>query len=85
MILIGTYGISKMIVKTNLLNHIINLIVERATTYKNLIILICVVTFIASNFINNYVLLPFIIPFIQEIIKKNNIKSNLLIESVIIL
>lgn len=84
MILIGTYGISKMIVKTNLLNHIINLIVERATTYKNLIILICVVTFIASNFINNYVLLPFIIPFIQEIIKKNNIKSNLLIESVII-
>ena len=37
MILIGTYGISKMIVKTNLLNHIINLIVERATTYKNLI------------------------------------------------
>ena len=84
MILIGTYGISKMIIKTNLLNHIINLIVERATTYKNLIILICVVTFIASNFINNYVLLPFIIPFIQEIIKKNNIKSNLLIESVII-
>ena len=84
MILIGTYGISKMIVKTNLLNHIINLIVERATTYKNLIILICVVTFIASNFINNYILLPFIIPFIQEIIKKNNIKSNLLIESVII-
>lgn len=84
MILIGTYGISKMIIKTNLLNHIINLIVERATTYKNLIILICVVTFIASNFINNYILLPFIIPFIQEIIKKNNIKSNLLIESVII-
>ena len=79
MILIGTYGISKMIVKTNLLNHIINLIVERATTYKNLIILICVTTFI-----NNYVLLPFIIPFIQEITKKNNIKSNLLIESVII-
>lgn len=84
MILIGTYGISKMIIKTNLLNHIINLIVERATTYKNLIILICTTTFIASNFINNYVLLPFIIPFIQEIIKKNNIKSNLLIESVII-
>lgn len=84
MILIGTYGISKMIIKTNLLNHIINLIVERATTYKNLIILICITTFIASNFINNYVLLPFIIPFIQEIIKKNNIKSNLLIESVII-
>ena len=84
MILIGTYGISKMIIKTNLLNHIINLIVERATTYKNLIILICTTTFIASNFINNYILLPFIIPFIQEIIKKNNIKSNLLIESVII-
>ncbi len=84
MILIGTYGISKMIIKTNLINHIINLIVERATTYKNLIILMCVVTFIASNFINNYILLPFIIPFIQEIIKKNNIKSNLLIESVII-
>ena len=84
MILIGTYGLSKMIIKTNILNHIINLIVERATTYKNLIIIICITTFIASNLINNNVLLPFIIPFIQEIIKRNNIKSNLLIESVII-
>ena len=84
MILIGTYGLSKMIIKTNILNHIINLIVERATTYKNLIIIICITTFIASNLINNNVLLPFIIPFVQEIIKRNNIKSNLLIESVII-
>ena len=84
MILIGTYGISKMLIKTNLLNHIINLIVERATTYKNLIILMCTTTFTASSLINNYVLLPFIIPLVQEIIKRNNIKSNLLLESVII-
>lgn len=84
MVLFSTYGLSKIFIKTNLLNYLINLIVERVTTYKKLIISLCVLTFIVSGMVNNYVLIAFLIPYIEEIIKRNNVKSKLLMESIIV-
>ena len=84
MILLGTYGVSKMFLKTNFIEYLINSVVERASTYKSLIILLMTISFIVSGLINNIIVLAFLIPLIEEIIKKNNIKSELLIENIII-
>ena len=84
MILLGTYGLSKMLIKTNIINYLINTIVEKVTTYKKLIIGLSILTFIISGIINNYVLAVFLIPYIEEIIKKNNVKAPLLMESIIV-
>lgn len=84
MILFGTYGMSKVLIKTNILNYFINLIVDRVGTYKKLIFSLCIFTFIISGVINNYVLIAFLVPCIEEIIKKNNIKYTLLMESIIL-
>ena len=84
MILLGTYGVSKMFFKTNFIEYLINSVVERASTYKSLIILLMTISFIVSGLINNIIVLAFLIPLMEEIIKKNNIKSELLIENIII-
>lgn len=83
-ILLCTYNLSRYLIKTNILNYLINLIVERVTTYKKLIFILCIFTFIISGFVNNYILISFMLPYIEEVIKKNNIKHKLLTESIII-
>ncbi len=84
MVLLGTYGVSKMLLKTNLIEYLINSVVEKASSYKSLIILLMTISFITSGLINNIIVLAFLIPLIEEIISKNNIKSELLIENIII-
>lgn len=83
-IFISSYYISKLLIETNIINYIINSIVEKTSSYKTLIILTSIFVFIISGLINNIILLPFLIKIIEKIIKKNNIKSTLFIENIII-
>lgn len=83
-VFIGSYYISSLLIETNLVNYIINSIVEKISSYKSLIILITIFSFIISGLVNNILLLPILISIIEKINKKNNIKSSLLIENVMI-
>lgn len=84
MVLVSTYGLSKLLIQTNIIDYIINIIFEKSSNYKMLIISLMIISFILSGTINSIVLLAFLIPLIEQKSKKNNIKTDYLIEYVII-
>lgn len=84
MVLVSTYGLSKLLIQTNIVDYIINIIFEKSSNYKMLIISLMIISFILSGFINSIVLLAFLIPLIEQKSKRNNIKTDYLIENIII-
>lgn len=83
-VFIGSYYLSDLFIKTNVVNLIFNSVFEKTSSYKVLVNLIVIISFFLSCFINKIVLFGILFNVISNLCLKNGFDSSFIMKNVLI-